>query len=235
VETEKCDRRAADPPKSREKTRLSSLVFHPTADRLEALVEGNLVEAERVVVESHLVGCSRCQTEVEELRSLFSVLARMQHFSPSAAFMERVMAQVRLPDPWYVGATRFLPRFAPRTTRGWAFASAFFALPLIGFGAIMLWLLSKPYVTGEGLIAFTLNEAGARITAALTSVLSAMLHSDVTLFLARAMETLFSNGLRGAGALAVMFAGLTILSAWVLYQNLFRNPTRRSDYASYSF
>jgi anti-sigma factor RsiW len=214
---------------------LSNLDFHPTADRLEALVEGNLVEGERVVVESHVVGCSRCQTEVEELRSLFGALARMQHFSPSLGFLERVMAHVRLPDPWYIRATQYLPRFAPRTSRGWAFASAFLALPLVGFGAIMLWLLSKPYVTGEGLIAFTVSEAGARITAAAAGVLSVMLHSDVTLFLARSMETLFSNGLRGAGALAALFAGLTVLSAWVLYQNLIRNPTRRSDYASYSF
>jgi hypothetical protein len=44
-----------------------------------------------------------------------------------------------------------------------------------------------------------------------------------------------NSGVAGAGAVAALFAGLSILSGYVLYQNLVRTPTRRSDYASYSF
>jgi anti-sigma factor RsiW len=214
---------------------VSNLIFHPAADRLEALVEGHLDAGEKVVVESHLVGCSRCQTEVEELRSLFGALARMQHFSPAPGFLNRVMAHVRLPDPWYARAGQYLQKLAPRTSRGWAFASGLFALPLIGFGVITLWLLSKPYVTSEGLASFVVQQAGTQATAAGSSLFSMILQWNVTLWVARAIEALFANGVRSIGAAAVLFAGLTILSAWVLYQNLFRQQARRSDYASYSF
>ena len=214
---------------------MSNPIFHPAADRLEALLEGLLDDGERVVVESHLVGCSRCQTEVEELRALFGALARMQHFSPAPGFLNRVMARVRLPDPWYARAGQYLQRLAPRTSRGWAFASGLFALPLIGFGVITLWLLSKPYVTSEGLAAFIAQQLGAQASAAGSSLFSMVLQWNVTLWVARAFETLFANGIRSVGTLAVLFAGLTVLSVWVLYQNLFRQPARRSDYVSYSF
>lgn len=214
---------------------MSNPILHPAADRLEALVEGLLDDGDRVVVESHLVGCSRCQTEVEELRALFGALARMQHFSPAPGFLHRVMARVRLPEPWYARAGQYLQRLAPRTSRGWAFASGLFALPLVGFGVITLWLLSKPYVTSEGLLAFTFNQIGSRASGVFSSAYSVILHSDVTLYFARALEPLLANGFRAAGALAVLFAVMTVLSAWVLYQNLFRNPTRGSDYVSYSF
>ena len=214
---------------------MSNPINHPAADRLEALVEGLLDQGDRVVVQSHLVGCSRCQSEVDELRALFGALARLQHFSPAAGFLNRVMARVRLPEPWYARAGDYLQRLAPRTSQGWAFASGLFALPLLGFSVITLWLLSKPYVTSEGLLAFTFNQIGSRASAVLSSAYSVILHSDVTFYLARALEPLVANGFRAAGTLAVLFASMTVLAAWVLYQNLFRNPTRGSDYVSYSF
>jgi hypothetical protein len=214
---------------------VSDTMLHPAAERLDALVEGNLAGAERLVVESHLVGCSRCQTEVEELRALFSALARLQHFDPAPGFVNRVMSQVRLPEPWWTRAGQMLGQLAPRTSRGWAFASAMFALPLVGIGSVMLWLLSKPYISGDGLVAFTTAQAGTRISAVWQNVLGGLIKNDITLFFARSLEAMANSGFAGAGSAAALFAGLSILSVYVLYQNLFRSPARSSDYVSYSF
>ncbi|MGH7460050.1 MAG: anti-sigma factor family protein, partial [Longimicrobiales bacterium] len=198
-------------------------------------VENGLEGLERGRVERHLFGCSLCQREVAELRGLFAALSRLQHFSPAPGFMSRVMAHVKLPEPWWARAGRAIRPFAPRTSRGWAFASAVLALPLVGFSAVMFWLLSKPYVTGEGLLSFTLQQVGTRLSVAFDSAVSILIQSNLTLLLARGLEVFSNSGLRGAGAAAMVFAGVTILSAWILYQNLFRTTTRRSDYASYSF
>jgi hypothetical protein len=208
---------------------------HPSGERLEALVEESLDRAEAARVRSHLLGCSQCQNEVAELRGLFNALARLQHFSPALGFVNRVMVHVKLPEPWWSRAGQFLRPIVPRTSRGWAFASALFALPLVGFGAIMLWLLSKPYVSGEGVVAFTAQQIGSQLSAGFDSAISTLIQSNLTLLLARGLEAFSSSGVRGAGALVFTFASVTVLSVWVLYQNLFRTPARSSDYASYSF
>ncbi|HSL69187.1 MAG TPA: zf-HC2 domain-containing protein [Longimicrobiales bacterium] len=214
---------------------MTETLYHPTAERLEAFIEGGLEAGDRVVLESHVLGCPRCQTEVEQLRSLFAALARLERFSPKDGFVNRVMAHVRLPDPWYVRAGHYLQTFTPRTSRSWAFASAFLALPLIGLGTIMLWVLSKPYVTGEGLLAFTWQQISTTFSTLGRNLLSSAMQSDVTLALARLVDSVIAAGLAGAGTVAVLFAALTAFSAWVLYQNLFRHQARRSNYASYSF
>jgi hypothetical protein len=209
--------------------------FHPESERLEALVEGTLDKADSAVLESHVLGCSHCRAEVEELRALFSALARLERFSPAVGFANRVMARVKLPDPWYARAGRYAAGFVPRTTRGWAFASGLLALPLVGVGTVMLWLLSKPYVTGESLVAFFLQQGSRSIGAFSRNLLSTVIQSDITLLLTRVAESVLSAGLASAGAVAALFAGVAALSAWILYQNLIRTPTRRTDYASYSF
>lgn len=214
---------------------MSKQTFHPPAERLEAYVEDTLGRPERGAVEMHLLACSRCEKEIGELRGLFEALARLQHFAPAPGFMSRVMAHVRVPEPWWARANRALRPFVPHTSRGWAFASALFALPLVGASAVMLWLLSKPYVTGENVIAFTLQQLSAQLTGMFDSALSTAIKSNLTLMLARGLEAFTDSGVRGAGALAALFATVTVLSAWILYQNLFRTTTRRSDYASYSF
>jgi hypothetical protein len=209
--------------------------IHPESGQLQDYIEGSLEKSNAVVLESHVLGCSQCQTEVQELRSVFSALTRMERFSPGLGFANRVMAQVKLPEPWYSRAGQFVAGLAPRTSRGWAFAGGMLALPLIGLGTLVLWVLSKPYVTGEGLIAFTLEQTGRSLGAFSRNLLSTIIQSDITLLLTRLAESVLSAGLAGAGTIAALFAGMIALSSWILYQNLIRTPTRRSNYASYSF
>src|SRR5687767_11644971 len=223
---------------------LSTNMFHPAAERLEAFVEGLLDAGDRVVVESHLVGCPNCRGEVDELKSLFSALARLERFSPKAGFANRVMLQVRVPKPqeerWYSKAGAFANAFIPKTRAAWAFASALVALPLVGFGTLVVWVLSRPYITGDGLLSFTLQELGSRATAFLGATLTGMVQSDVMLVLMRGVQAVVNAGFTNAGLVGVIFAALTAWSTRVLYQNLFRqtlfrHAPRRHDYVSFSF
>jgi hypothetical protein len=42
-------------------------------------------------------------------------------------------------------------------------------------------------------------------------------------------------GVTGLGVILAGAGTMTVLSIWVLYRNLFRSPSRDSDYALYSF
>jgi hypothetical protein len=220
---------------------MSESIIHPTADQLQSFVEGILADAEKAVLESHLLGCPACKGEVEEWRSLFSVLATLPQLAPSAGFANRVMAHVVLPDPWYVRAAARvgaqLQTIAPKTTRGWAYASAILGLPAIFFGALTVWLFSKPYITSEGLFAFTVDRGIEIFSSAKQGTITTLLHSDIALYAARGLDALTTAGPGAAGALALVIASATALSAWVLYKNLFR-PSNTGDnqhYVSYSF
>jgi hypothetical protein len=220
---------------------MSDAFIHPTAEKLQGFVEGLLDGADRVVLASHLADCPTCQTEVEEWRALFAMIATLPQHAPARGFANRVMAQVALPDPWYVRiAARMatqLQVFTPKTTRGWAVASACLAFPIVFFGALTAWLLSKPYITPNGLLTFTIDRVQTGFASLAQGTFVTLLQTDFALFVARALETLTEAGLGATGALLVAVAMATALSAWVLYQNLFRTTTTRENhtYASYSF
>jgi hypothetical protein len=169
------------------------------------------------------------------------MLATLPRHAPSKGFADRVMAQIALPDPWYVRAAARvgaqLQVFAPKTSRGWALAAACLALPIAIFGALAAWILSKPYITAHGLVTFTVERTRAALDAAAQGTLATILQSDVALFFARGLDALSNAGLGAAGALAVATAMAIALSVWVLYQNLFRMTPRRENhtYVSFSF
>lgn len=215
-------------------------ILHPASERLQAFVEGALESADRALVESHLPGCAQCRGEVEEWSSLFAVLSAMPRFEPKLNFADRVMAQVVLPDPWYVRSIAHVSNriqvYAPKTTRGWAAAAAFVTLPLVVFSALVFWVFSQSYVTPQGVVAFAFDRVQNAADGLVSTVLSAAMHSNVTLFALRAFEAISNAGLGAAGALAAAISMATALSAWVLYQNLFRTTKRENrSYVSYSF
>ena len=219
---------------------MSDSILHPNTERLQSFVEGILDDADRVVIESHVVDCVSCQTEVEEWRTLFSTLASMPQFSPSLQFADHVMASVILPDPWYVRALAKVGDrvqvIAPKTTRGWAFATAFLALPFTIFAVLATWLLSKPYMTPSNVIAFVMDRGGKLINSVAEGAVGQVLQTDLALFAARQLDALNNAGLGTAGALLAAVAVATASSAYILYQNLFRaNAHRNERYASYSF
>ncbi len=218
----------------------SDSILHPNTERLQSFVEGTLGDSDRAVLESHIIECGTCKNEVEEWRSLFSVLAALPQFAPSIHFADNVMASITLPDPWYVRALVHvgdrLQIIAPKTTRGWAFATAFMAVPFVLFAAVATWLLSKPYITPGNVMAFALDRGGALINSVAQGAFAQILQTDVAVFSARQLEALSSAGLGTAGALLAGVAVATAGSAYILYQNLFRaNAHRNESYVSYSF
>lgn len=220
---------------------MSDPMMHPTTEKLQGYVEDSLAAADRAILESHLNSCAVCNGEVEEWRSLFSVLKTLPQMEPSKDFVNRVMANVKLPDPWYVRAAARvrseLQVFVPRTTRGWAFATAMMAVPFLFFGGLFAWVLSHPFVTPQTVASFAADKSFKVIEGAASGTLANLLQSDVALLFARGLEALRNAGLGTAGALAAAIAIGIGVSAWVLYTNLFRKTTTRAndDYVSYCF
>ena len=210
--------------------------MHPTPDRLEALAEGSLSEGDRAVIESHLLGCARCQSEVEEWQALFAVLAELPTFSPAAGFAERVMSQVQLHKPWYARAASAIARVLPKSTRGWALVGGILSLPGVAIFALVGWLLAQPPVNRMALLVSLQEQALALGASALRSAGSFVLTNEATLWLANGVQALISPTATQLGAGLAAFAVITIISGWVLYRNLLvQTPIRESRYVSYSF
>lgn len=210
---------------------------HPPAQSLEALAHGELDASDRVVLESHILGCPHCEGRVDELRSLFHALASLPGLAPPAGFVDRIMASVRVPRPWLVRASDSLARVLPRTTTGWALAAAFLALPIIAGGTFFTWLLSKSYVTTRGLWVFVTDSITAAFQGLLSNALTFVIQSQAAAWLADSVGSIIeAAGIRGIGALAATVSVLILTSIWVLYTNLIRTPHHQdSTHGTFSF
>jgi hypothetical protein len=214
---------------------------HPAADRLEALVEGTLDAADRVVLESHLRSCSTCAVRVDEWRALFAALSSLPQYEPSLAFGDRVMARVRIRpraawQEWADRATALAARVAPRTNYGWSLAVALLALPVSLGGSAIGWLISQSYLTKETLLGYTRESMVEGLQGVGSTVIAAVMQTDVAAWVVANIGALISTaGITGLGAILAGGGALTVLSTWILYRNLVRSPSRDSHYALYSF
>ena len=207
---------------------------HPTSERLEAFVEGNLDEGEREVVASHLLACARCESEVEEWRSLFAVLRSLPTFVPAPGFASRVMAHVRIPQPWHARASSAIARFIPRTTGGWAVAAALLAIPVLTGVSLMAWLLSKSYVTVSGLWMFATGQFSSLAGRTVQGAFSGLQETVVASWVARGLQLAQSAGVREVGVVALGAGLLIIVSLWVLYRYLIRPSTGNANHVTFS-
>jgi anti-sigma factor RsiW len=214
---------------------LSETLNHPMPDRLEAYVEGSLDGADAAVLESHLASCARCESEVVEIRSLFDALAALPELAPSAGFAERVMKDVRVRQPVLERVNQWLDRLAPSTNRGWAIATAMVAMPALVATAGLWWLLSHPSVTAQGLWLFATTQGAEALGAGWQWGLTMFAGSALAAWLSGVLELAASLGRGGLGMALATFATMTVVSVYVLYENLFRPTARRADHASYSF
>jgi anti-sigma factor RsiW len=228
-----------------------SETYHPTADRLEAFAEGRLERGEHVVIESHLLGCPDCQTQVDEWRALFAALEGLPQFDPRPGFADRVMAGVRLAPQagwagvestraWMggqlAGAGAAVARVLPKTTFGWGLATALLSLPLVIGAALLVWVVDQSYLTPSVAWAYMSENAGEAIRAIGSNALMSAMQTDVVAWLVVQGGLLLETaGARGVGVLLAVGSVATMVSVWVLYRNLFRTPTRESNYVTYSF
>jgi anti-sigma factor RsiW len=218
-----------------------SETHHPTPDRLEAFVEGGLQRGDRVVIESHILGCPACRARVEEWRALFTALATLPRFEPSLGFADRVMAGVRVApraawQQWADRAGVLVSRVAPKTNTGWTLAAAMLALPVILGGGAIAWLMSRSSVSLDALWGYTRVTLVEGVQGIGSTALSAVMQTDVAAWVVAQVGAFISTaGVTGIGAIIASAGAATMLSIWVLYRNLFRTPRRESDYALYSF
>lgn len=218
-----------------------SETYHPSADRLEAFVEGTLQNADRVVLESHLLSCPACQTQVEEWRGLFAALASLPQFDPTVGFANRVMEQVRVApraawQEWAEHANALVARVAPKTNYGWALAVAFFALPILLGGSAIAWLVSNSYISPDLLLGLSRESLVEGLQGVGATVIGFVMQTDIAAWVVANVGAVISTaGVTGLGAILAGAGTMTALSTWVLYRNLFRSPSRESDYALYSF
>ncbi len=208
-------------------------MLHPASEEVEAYVAGSLAEADRAVLESHLVGCEQCAAEIEEWRALFSGLAALPHLEPAPGFVDRVMASVHVHQPWQARVAALLRRLAPTTTGGWFLVTALLALPGLTMGGALTWLLSRPWLSLEELWIFFTFRAEALLLAVARRAGAMIIESQTTLRVVDGVKQLLTwIGAPGIGAAVVIGAALITLSVWTLYQNLFRHSKRGGSHAT---
>lgn len=207
--------------------------FHPAPEEIEAFAADSLSAAERTALESHLAGCVECAAEVEEWRALFAGLAALPHLDPAPGLADRIMAEVRLHQPWHQRFVALLSRLIPTTTGGWFLATAFLALPLLVIGGTAAWLFSRPGISIENLrvvMGFQIEEAIASLIGRIALLL---LENETALqILSGLHRTMISLGGRGIGIAALLGAATTTISVWIIYRNLFRGTPRGGSYAT---
>ncbi len=211
------------------------MLNHPTPERLESFVENALDEGQRRVVEAHVTSCPDCRVEVEELSSLFGALSTLQQFAPSVAFADSVMAQVRVRREAFAGATAWVERVTPHTTRGWAAAAALLALPVVGATLLVSWVMSQPGVTPQGLWSLSSDLVGRAASSGWQWAWAEFAGTSLAAWLTQAAALVQTVGRGEIGLAAVLFATITAGSTYVLYQNLFRSESRRTEHATYVF
>ncbi len=215
---------------------MNDLNLHPEAELIESYLEGTLDDAERVVFESHLQDCSRCQAEVEEWRGLFGALEGLPPIEPSPGFADRVMARVTvLPTPARAAAA---VRWLPQTTKGWSVVAACLALPVLGLGAAVAWVLSQPWISAlsaQAVLVYAWNGASAGFDWLSGRTTSLIMQSEAVQSLVAGLQRFMAvAGTTGLGLAAAGFCLAALGSAWVLYHNLVRNSTRELNYAPYT-
>ncbi len=214
---------------------MSEPPLHPSPDRLEALVEGVLVELEHSAVEAHLVSCARCQAEVEEWRAVFAVLASLPRLAPAPGFADRVLAHVRVKRPWTARIAAVLARLAPRTTTGWALLTACLALPAAAGTALIAWVLTRPGLSAQTLMVFLRERAADLALSFAGDAATTAMETSFAAWIAALIERLVAAAPMQLGAVAAVFAALTMASVWVLYRHLFRPSNREVHHASFLF
>ncbi|MEN8376619.1 MAG: hypothetical protein ABFS34_14325 [Gemmatimonadota bacterium] len=219
---------------------MSEDMLHPEPARLEALAESSLPEADRATVASHVETCERCAAEVEQFRVLFAALAELPQLAPSADFADRVMASVQVaPVPEVVPARTALAdrvrRLLPGKRTRWSLAAALSGLPVVTVGAAVAWLIAQPDVSVQALWIFATQRVGAGVTGGASWVVETLAATRLGSWAGAFGRGIAAIDPSQLGFAAAGFAVLAITSAWVLYSNLIRPPTRERQHVSYSF
>jgi hypothetical protein len=111
---------------------------HLSPDDVDAWLEGSLAPA----AQQHLDACSTCQALVHAERELVDQLSVLPLFAPRADFSDRVMASVRVPDPFAIRSLAAARRRLFATRKSAAIAATFAVALLGSMVASAMWTLA---------------------------------------------------------------------------------------------
>lgn len=100
---------------------------------LSAYVEGEASPAETRFIDGHLALCTRCRSQLHEMRSLLHLLSETPRVTVGPDFTERVLARTRDREPAGLDEPVVIPLPAPRSM---------WAVPLAAAAALALVLLA---------------------------------------------------------------------------------------------
>jgi anti-sigma factor RsiW len=206
-------------------------LLHPTAERLQDLLEGLLPRPEALGVEGHLHGCRDCRAEVTEWRRVMTRLQSLPSLEPSPEFGERVMAHVRVQLALLAAKPTLAERLqllvgsvTPRTRRRLAALAGAGITPSVTLGLLAYAVFSHPLVTLGNLLSFAWLQGSERVASVGAGVVERTTESE-TLFRAyQALEVVFASPATAALA-ATGLVGLTFTAVWVFYRNVFAGPS----------
>jgi hypothetical protein len=91
----------------------------------------------------HVATCDQCSAELDSARAVVEALDHLPRFAPSPLFADRVLAEVRVFEPWHVSALdaarRYVPSSAPARVLVAAGASSVGLLLTV----LTVWLTSR--------------------------------------------------------------------------------------------
>jgi len=211
---------------------MSESMRHPDGDRLQSLAEGTLPAGDEAVVRSHVADCARCAGELAEWQALFAALEGLPDLEPSAAFADRVMARVDVQPAWATRLVEAGARMLPRTTRAWAFVVVLLAVPALVYGGAVAWLASRPWFSTGWLLAFVQEALVGGYVSGREWIIATIAGSSAAQYVTQLVTSMQPGTL---GTAAALFGTATVVSAWVLYRNLIRKPSRESGHGTFAF
>lgn len=159
-------------------------------------------------LKAHVRECAECRAELEAARELVLALEHLPHFAPSAAFADRVMAQVQVFEPAHVAARdtvrRWLPQSRPMQVLAGAMAASMAFVLSIG----ALWLLGR-----ADLLLFVTQTLGERARGALVAGAGRLIGAA---FGDAAVTALGTGGASGVAIAATALVATVIASAFGL-------------------
>ncbi len=112
--------------------------LHLSNDEVDAWLDGSLIQPRL----GHIDACFQCRTLTWAERVLVRRLEAMERFEPNPGFVDRVMDQVALPDPFALRAARRVWDRVHASRRTLAIAASLIVVLGLSMGGSVAWSLS---------------------------------------------------------------------------------------------
>src|SRR5690606_987517 len=97
------------------------------------------------------------------------------------------------------------------------------------------WVMTRPGLRAQTLLVLLRDRAAELVMAFAGDAATAALETTLAARIAALIEKVLAAAPMQLGAVAAVFAALTLASVWVLYRNLFRPSNREVHHASFLF